>query len=190
LTDHLPKEWQFLQVASSACLPDADRDAPSVTSQCAQSNYFATKTTREAKPEVVVVAQSAAFSPEWAAATAGKLKRLGAGKIVFVGAVPHWSADLPKLVARGSWPPARRTYAGIDRSMLASNARLQRDLETDPAVRFANATDALCNDDGCLVYFGDDVARGIASWDDGHLTPVASDYLARTLLVPIITGAR
>jgi peptidoglycan/LPS O-acetylase OafA/YrhL len=190
LTDHLPKDWQFLQVASSACLPDADRDAPSATSQCAQSNYFAMKTVRQAKPDVVLVAQSAIFSPEWAAATTAKLKGLGAGKIVFVGPVPRWSADLPKLVARGSWPPARRTYAGIDRSALVANTRLQRDLETDPAVRYANAIDALCNDDGCFVYFGDDVARGIASWDDGHLTPVASGHLARTLLVPIITGTR
>jgi peptidoglycan/LPS O-acetylase OafA/YrhL len=190
LTEQLPKEWQFLQIASSACLPDTDRDTPSVTSQCAQSNYFATKTIREAKPDVVVVAQSAIFSPEWAAATAAKLKRFGAGKIVFVGPVPRWSADLPKLVARGSWPPARRTFIGVDRGALVSNAKLQRDLETGTALRFANAIDALCNDDGCLVYFGDDVARGIASWDDGHLTPIASDYLARTLLVPIITGAR
>jgi peptidoglycan/LPS O-acetylase OafA/YrhL len=190
LTDHLPKEWQFLQVASSACLPDADRDAPSVTSQCAQSNYFAMKTIREAKPDVVLVAQSAIFSPQWAAATAAKLKRFGAGRIVFVGPVPRWSADLPKLVARGSWPPPRRTHAGIDKSVLVANARLQRDLEADPIARFADAIDALCNGDGCLVYFGDDVARGIASWDDGHLTPVASDYLARTLLVPVITSAR
>src|SRR4029077_20029122 len=112
----LPKEWQFLQVASSGCRLDADRDAPSPTNQCAQSNYFAAKTVRETKPDVVLVAQNADFSPEWATTTAAKLKQLGAGKIVFVGPVPHWGADLPKLVERGSWPPARRSFIGIERS--------------------------------------------------------------------------
>jgi peptidoglycan/LPS O-acetylase OafA/YrhL len=189
LTDHLPKEWQFLQVASPLCSPEADTDTPSTTNYCAQSNYFATKIVREAKPDVVVVA-TAILSPELAAVVAAKVRRLGAGKIVFVGPVPRWSADLPKLVARGSWPPARRTYAGVDRSVLESNAKLMRDLGTSAGVRFVNAIDALCNDDGCLVYLGDDVARGIVSWDEGHLTPLASDYLATRLLVPSITSTR
>jgi hypothetical protein len=118
------------------------------------------------------------------------LKKLGAGKVVFVGPAPRWKADLPRLVARGSWPPARRTSAWIDKSFLVPNAKLQRDLETDDSVRFANVIDTLCNGDGCLVYLGDDVARGIVSWDDLHLTPIASDYLATNLLVPIITSAR
>ena len=46
---------------------------------------------------------------------------------------------------------ARRTFAGIDRSVLVTNAELQRDLETDPIVQFAHAIDTLCNGDGCLV---------------------------------------
>jgi peptidoglycan/LPS O-acetylase OafA/YrhL len=190
LTDSLPNDWQLLQIASSACKPDADREAPSTTSQCAQSNYFAAKTIRETKPDVVLIAQLAVFSPEWATAIAAKLKKLGAGKIVFVGPAPRWRADLPRLVARGSWPPARRTSAWIDKSFLVPNAKLQQDLETDGSVRYANVIDTLCNGDGCLVYLGDDVARGIVSWDDLHLTPIASDYLAVNLLVPIITSAR
>jgi peptidoglycan/LPS O-acetylase OafA/YrhL len=190
LTDHLPKEWQFLQVASSACQPDADRDVPSITDTCAQSNYFAARIIRETNPDVVLVAQFRVFSAEWAATFAAKLRKLGARKIVFVGPVPHWSADLPKLVVRDSWPPAHRTFAGINKSVLESNARLRRDLQAEPTIQFANVIDTLCNNDGCFVYFGEDVARGIVSWDDAHLTPVASDYLAQTLLVPMITGVR
>jgi hypothetical protein len=127
---------------------------------------------------------------EWATTFAGKLKKLGARRIVFVGPVPHWSADLPKLVVRDSWPPAHRTFTGINKSVLESNAKLQLALQAEPMIQFANVIDTLCNDDGCSVYFGEDVARGIVSWDDAHLTPIASDYVARTLLVPIIIGAR
>jgi len=189
LTDNLPKNWQFLQVASSACRPDADKVKPSTTSQCAQSNYFAMRTIREVKPNVVLIAQSAIFSLDWAATVATKLRNLGVGTIVFVGPVPHWNADLPELVARGAWPPARRTVVGIDRSVLMANTKLQQGLATDPAVRFANVFGTLCNDEGCLVYLGDDPRGGIVSWDDAHLTPIASNYIAINLLVPIITSA-
>ena len=62
-----------------------------------------------------------------------------------------------------------------------TNAELQRDLETDPIVRFAHAIDTLCNGDGCLVYFGDDVARRIVSFDGAHLTPLDSINCGLTL---------
>ena len=43
-----------------------------------------------------------------------------------------------------------------------------------------------CNDEGCLVYLGDDRTAGLTSNDDGHLLPVASDYLAKKVLVPLV----
>ena len=45
-----------------------------------------------------------------------------------------------------------------------------------------------CNQDGCLVYLGDDKMAGLTSFDYAHLMPVASDYLAKNLLVPLIVG--
>jgi len=36
------------------------------------------------------------------------------------------------------------------------------------------------------TYIGDDKKTGITSWDYGHLTLVASDFLAKNLLAPLI----
>lgn len=47
---------------------------------------------------------------------------------------------------------------------------------------------AFCNSEGCLTYIGSDRAEGITSFDVGHLTPIASDYLAKNLLVKLVTG--
>ena len=42
--------------------------------------------------------------------------------------------------------------------------------------------DYFCNDDGCLTYIGEDKARGITSWDHGHLNLLASNYFVRDVL--------
>lgn len=42
--------------------------------------------------------------------------------------------------------------------------------------------DYFCNIEGCLVYYGDDIREGIASWDYGHITPVASYHFAKDAL--------
>ena len=44
-----------------------------------------------------------------------------------------------------------------------------------------NVIEILCDDNGCIVYFGDDVKNGITTWDYGHLTPVASEYIAEEI---------
>lgn len=182
----LPRTWQQLQVASSSCGADVDRSKPSISSQCDQSNYFALKTVRDTRPDVVVIAQAAKFTPEWAAKTSDALERLGVRRIVFVGPVPQWTADLPKLLARGTWPPPQRTFVGINREGLETNAKLQRELKTGGSVKFASVSDLFCDRGGCIVYLGDDPKSGITSWDDGHLTPVASEYLAKNLLADVI----
>jgi peptidoglycan/LPS O-acetylase OafA/YrhL len=53
---------------------------------------------------------------------------------------------------------------------------------------FANLIDTLCNQDGCLTYIGDDKKTGITFLDGAHLTPIASDYVAKNLLVNLIVG--
>ena len=54
IIEFIPENWQVLQIASSACHPNPRLETPSTTSQCDQSNYFAMKTIREVKPDVVI----------------------------------------------------------------------------------------------------------------------------------------
>ena len=63
---------------------------------------------------------------------------------------------------------------------------LQRDFTPEESTMYVNLIDILCNDSGCLTYLGDDKRYGLTSWDSGHLTPVASDYVAEKLLVNLI----
>lgn len=188
LMKNLPNNWQLLQVTSSACLPNADVTAPSSSSQCKQSNYFALRTIVEARPDVVILAQASWHNKEKLLATSEKLKELGVGRIVLVGPVPQWVDDLPKLIARRLWlTKPIRSNVGIDKKIFQLNEQLQRDLEPYKSIHYANMIGALCNSDGCLLYLGEDIKRGIVSWDRSHLTPVASDFVARELLVDVVT---
>ena len=46
--------------------------------------------------------------------------------------------------------------------------------------------DFFCNEQGGLTYIGDDKKIGLTSYDYGHLSPIASEYLANELLIPIV----
>lgn len=187
LKNNLPPNWQILQVASSACPADVNVKEPSTTDYCSQSNWFALKTISETKPEVVIVAQKSRHDIKSFKQISAKLKNLGVKKIIIVGSTPRWTAHLPKIILKELWMNTpRRTFVGIDQPVLARNSKLQNAFKQTDTEIFANLIDFLCNKDGCLTYIGDDKKTGITSWDYGHLTLIASDYLAKNLLVNLI----
>lgn len=189
IRQNVPSDWQVLQVASSGCPPNPDAAQPSDTDQCAQSNWFAMKTIGEAKPSVVVVAQNAQHSSARYADIVAKLKALGVQKVVLLGPTPHWTADLPNLMMTKFWlNTPRRTHIGIDPAFTASNAALQAQFKPTEGVVMVDLIGFLCNKEGCLTYLGKDKKTGIVSYDYGHFTPLASDYVGRELLAGIITG--
>ena len=191
LKNHLPTEYQILQITSSGCLPDVDIEEPSTTNYCIQSNWLALKIIDETKPDVVIVAQNLGHNIESFRKIAEKLDSLGIRKILFVGPTPHWKSNLPNIVIRKLWPETpKRTYVGIDEKVLQDNMMLQRDFTPEESTMYVNLIDILCNDSGCLTYLGDDKRYGLTSWDSGHLTPVASDYVAEKLLINLITDRR
>ena len=186
---NIPSDWQVLQVASSSCPAHLDVPGPSTTDHCFQSNWFAQKVITENKPDVVVIAQNLGHTTERFEQFANALKKLGVKKVVFTGPDPHWTADLPSLVATRFWlHTPRRTYNGVDKSVLEANTKLRTEFKQSDSQVFVDLIDFFCNKDGCLTYLGDDRMTGITSYDYGHLTPVASDYLAKNLLVKAITG--
>jgi hypothetical protein len=191
LRANLPAEWQVLQVASSSCPPVLGAVGPSPFNFCAHSNWVAERTIRAAKPEVVVVGRLGGLDPARMAALAEGLTALGVRRVVFTGAGVGWLREVPLITARWLWPavPAR-TFLGIDRRQLDNNARVARDFPASDAVRFADIMGTFCNAEGCLVYLGDDVKAGLVSWDRGHMTAVASDHFARTVLRDLVLGTR
>jgi peptidoglycan/LPS O-acetylase OafA/YrhL len=189
LSNHLPAEWQILQVASSGCPPSVAAEGPSGTNYCQQSNWFALQAIAEAKPDVVLIAQNTGHDIASFKLISEKLKSLGVGRVIVIGPTPHWTANLSDIILRKLWADTpERTWVGVDGRVLKDNAKLQAYFaQTDPD-GFVNLIDFFCNGEGCLTYLGSDRKVGITAWDAGHLTPAASDYLAEGLLVRAIKG--
>ncbi|OFA00274.1 acyltransferase family protein [Duganella sp. HH101] len=189
IRQHLPAGWQVLQVASSGCPPRPDASEPSIVNHCERSNWFALQTIAEARPDVVVVAQNLGHTLQGMRRIAARLRGLGVPRVVFTGPVPHWTEELPKLMATELWlTKPRRTFHGVDRELMAHNAALQAGFPRGGDAVFVNVMDFFCNQDGCLTYLGDDPRSGITTFDASHLMPQASDLLARDLLSRAITG--
>nr|GEU28095.1 hypothetical protein [Tanacetum cinerariifolium] len=153
LKNHLPREWQILQVASSGCIPDANVVAPSTTDYCAQSNWFAMQSIRQAAPDVVLIAQSTGQSIDQFRALHAKLTAAGVKKVIFAGPVPHWEQALPKIVLRKLWENTpQRTFVGLDQAVYDNNSDLRAQFEASPSMVFADLIGQFCNAQGCLVY--------------------------------------
>lgn len=188
LRRNLPDAWQVLQVTSSGCAPSIELEGDSLD-YCRHSNWFALKTVRESRPDIVVIGQNSPYRLDKIRVLADEVLKAGAKKIVVVGPVPHWTTDLPIMVAYHLFPSIpQRSNAGIDRKVLSQDAELKRLLEGDPRLSYVSVIDHFCNLDGCRVYVGADPIRGLTSWDYGHLTPVASDLFSREVLAPYISS--
>lgn len=189
LQNNLPKNWQILMGVSSGCAANPNIIKSSSTNYCEHSNWFALQTIAKEKPDVVIVAQDSKHSLDKMSELITKLKQLGVKKIIFTGPSPHWKPDLPKLVVRNFWKNTpQRTWAGVDNDVIKLNHQISVEFKRQPNLSYIDLIDYLCNDDGCLIYVGTDRKLGITSWDYGHLTPVASDLVAKAILVKEIVA--
>lgn len=185
LQRNMPADWQILQVATSGCRPDFKA---STVPACARSNAFAIERIKALKPDVVVVGSNRDNDPDESKMINDAFKSFGVGKVAFIGPTPPWTAHLPKIVARQrALLTSERTFVGIDRSLMEKYAALNR-AYAERKLTYVDVTGVFCNADGCLTRIGDDIKDGMVSYDDAHLMPIASDYLARNGLVAAIIG--
>ena len=188
LMKNLPSHWQVLQVASSNCPANIGPLADVSGNWCDKSNHFALEVIDSIKPDVVVLAQNTGHDIQRLDAIAQHLSGIGIKRVVFVGPVPHWRAELPKIIVRSLWVyTPDRTSVGLDKSYLSLNDAL-REESASRGMIYADAISLFCDTDGCIIRFGDDRQAGLTSLDEGHLLPVASSFLAKRLLVPMIVG--
>ena len=187
LNKNLPKNWQILQVTSSGCTPNISSLQDSTTNYCDKSNWFALKTIKEQRPNVVIVAQNKGHNLEGMSAIASFLELQGVKTVIFTGPTPHWDPVLPKVMLRKLWDDTpQKTFAGVDVKLIKANVALKQNFAESPSRHFVSVIDYFCDENGCLTYIGGDRKTGITSWDYGHLTPIASNALARDVLVPLI----
>ena len=190
LRNNLPTDMRLLQVASVGCKPNPAQLEDSSTSYCERSNYIALETIKKTHPQTVVIAQSTAWKSSEVELLTSTLKKLGVQRIVFVGQSPEWSDALPTLMMRKQVVGIpQRTKSGLIPETLTMNERTKQIFASaESGVAFVDLIDLFCNADGCLVYLGNDPVSGMTYFDSHHLSPVASDYLAKNSLVKAILG--
>lgn len=189
LKNNIPKNWQILQVASAGgCKPSVRKQYP-VKNFCEVSNSVAMEKITEVKPDVVVVGQQSKHNLASFNEIAEFLHGAGVKRVIFTGPTPHWSrGSLPQLIANRLWiNTPERTFIGVSQNVLKYNAALSEAAKKQNLYVYADLIGALCNVDGCLLRTGPDKKNNITSYDYGHLTADGSDYVARHLLVNLIT---
>lgn len=115
------------------------------------------------------------------------LHQLGVGAVVLLGPVPQWREFLYKVVQRAydGEPPIRATQYR-DENIIRTDQLLHQRFGASRDVVFVSLIDRLCNGEGCLVYVDGDPLDGLTTYDYGHFTLRTSEYVARTVLAPLI----
>jgi peptidoglycan/LPS O-acetylase OafA/YrhL len=186
----LPTNWQIMIVATSGCAPKAGVAEDSAKHSCQRSNWFARNQIRQTRPDVVIVSQRDERDVGELESIERELADDGAGKTLLLGPAPQWAGSLPKIIMRRLWDNTpERTFVGMDDSVIAENERVGAQLKPAANARYVDLYKFFCNDEGCLTRIGPDRQAGSVTYDYGHLTPLASDYLAKNLLAGLVVGA-
>ncbi|MGC2086771.1 MAG: hypothetical protein WA702_25795 [Bradyrhizobium sp.] len=101
--------------------------------------------------------------------------------------MPHWDPYLFKVVMQHYWeltPP--RISTQLDQHALAVDNAFRSELKPNEPFEYQNLYDFFCNAEGCLIYLDGNRREGLLSFDNAHLRPRASFYLAEHLLTPLI----
>jgi len=186
LREELPNNIDILQITSSGCGASLSGQQ-SNDNFCAQSNWFAYNTIKKTKPDVVLIAQGTGHDLQSMLQISDTLKSDGVKKVIFVGPAPHWLKPLPNIVALKLWEntPAFSKYA-LDQKYNELDKKLNSLFPKSSERTYVSLIDSLCNSNGCSVFIGDDKKLGITSWDQGHITPIASQKFAKEVLAPEI----
>jgi len=175
------------QLTSSSCIPALNADIPS-TPNCRAINDKVLSLVRDIRPDIVLLHGTWEKYVDHVAETVVALKTLTAARVVVLGGVPAWRRGLPSEVLRyfmlhHRLIPARSNAAaqpnGYDAVMRAKLVPL--------GVEFISASDALCNEDGCVTRIGDS-AGDISTSDQVHLTEKGSEYLVNAVIDRLLGG--
>ncbi len=183
----LPKDVAVLQVASSGCPAELVEPDAKPTTYCGVSNQVALETIRREKPAVVVIAQRERHQAARFREIAAEVRKAGVKTVLVLGPIPQWKPDLHKIVGTDYWDATpRRLRTDLDEGTLDTERKLKREIARDEPFAYLDLFDALCTDEGCLTYVGNDRKAGLMAFDYGHLTPRASNFVGRYVLAPVI----
>lgn len=186
----LPASVSLLQAGSSGCAASTTDYSPDPLLTCNKANRFVWETITRLKPQVVILAQQRGHDPARYDAVISRLKQLGVKNVLLIGPVPQWNPFLYKIILRKYWSHTdNRLNVYLDQNVLHTDTELKAHYQHTDNVRYVSLVDGLCNAQGCLTYLNNDRQEGLITYDYGHFTLPASEYVARTILAPALTQA-
>jgi peptidoglycan/LPS O-acetylase OafA/YrhL len=187
LNEVLPKDVSTLLIFSSGCQVRSINVGNVQGDHCEMANYFAMNQIKQSPPDVVLMSSNSSFDINYIRQFATTVKGYGVKHVLVLGQRPHWKPYLYKVVLRYYWDGTPRYIKGHQEDeLLAFGDRFKAQLMPDEPFEFVDEKEPFCNADGCLTYLGDNRRDGLITFDDAHLRPFASVYLAQKQLAPLI----
>ncbi len=182
----LPNDVALGQVATFGCHPSLSVGV-SDDESCKRSNAYALAAIKEHRPAVVVLAQQSRHeSTDWNA-LAKTLLSYGVQHIVLVGPCPEWMPNLYRVMVKDfAVPRPRRLASHLNQEIFATDRTLKDRYAHSDVLTYVSLIDALCTKDGCETYVGNDDREGLTTFDYGHLSLVASTYVADGAIGPAL----
>ncbi|WP_316180358.1 MULTISPECIES: acyltransferase family protein [unclassified Bradyrhizobium] len=186
----LPPEVSTLLIFSSGCPVRPLNDAQIKEDHCNMTNHFALERIKQDPPDVVLMSSNSSFDVNYIRSYSIMIRKLGVKHIFVLGQRPHWKPYLYKTIMKYYWYSTPHYILGHqDDELLELGNKFESQLKSNEPFDFVEQRSAFCNADGCLTYIGDDRKTGLITFDDAHLRPFASVYLAEKQLAPLIINA-
>ena len=190
ITTLLPQGVSLAQVATSACRPSfgaIDEHVPG--GRCLRANTYAIEKIRELKPRILILAQMGGHDATDWNAMAQRARELGVGKVVVIGPVPMWQPSLPEIYVNRYWGSgSTHVDFGLARERLEHDAALRSRYAGSGTLTYVSILDRICDGNGCLAVVPGSDPPQLTAFDAGHLTPLASNYIAQQILRPVLLG--
>jgi peptidoglycan/LPS O-acetylase OafA/YrhL len=169
---------------------------------CAKSNAYVLEQIKKIRPRTVLLFASWTFylPPIQGLGlaelrnTIDALKEAGVSRVIIMGPAPRWKEALPLILAKfhHKHPDQlipMRTRFGLTTLGARAEADLSALVAQIPGVEYFSTYNALCNESGCLTMLAN-TPEGLTTWDYGHLTTSASEFVAKGLLeeAPDLSG--
>jgi hypothetical protein len=183
----LPSDTSLLLVYASGCRPHPIDPTKLATDYCEKSNSFAVSTIEKVVPDVVVISFNNSFDTEYLRQVSREIRQIGVKRVIVLGLTPHWDPFLFKVVMQHYWQfTPSRISTHLDQHALGIDKAFQGEVQANEPFEYRSLFDFFCNGEGCLIYLDRNRREGLVSFDNAHLRPLASLYLAEHLLTPLI----
>jgi hypothetical protein len=183
----LPKDVSTLLIFSSGCAVRPVVESALQDDHCEMANYFALQRIKNDPPEIVLMSSNSSFDIDYIRKFSTLIKSYGVRHVLVLGQRPHWKPYLFKTIMRHFWYHTPRFISGHqDDELLSRGQAFEKQLKEPEPFEYVDEKAPFCNSTGCLTYLGDNRRDGLITFDDAHLRPFASIYLAKRQLIPLI----